>query len=68
MMVINEDQLQWFTSFLVKNLLRLINLEEVVITNEPNHQLTNELHKPIVRKLKKEKFIHLLETKFGVLI
>ena len=35
------------------------------IVNEPNYQLTNELHKPITRKLKKEKFIHLLETVFG---
>ena len=38
------------------------------ITNEPNYQLANELHKPIIRKFKKEEFIHLLETIFGVLI
>ena len=38
------------------------------IINEPNYQLANELHKPIIRKLKKEKFIQLLETIFGVLI
>ena len=38
------------------------------IVNEPNYQLANELHKPIIRKFKKEKFIHLLETIFGVLI
>ena len=38
------------------------------IVNEPNYQLANELHKPIIRKLKKEKFIQLLETIFGVLI
>ena len=25
------------------------------IANEPNYQLTNELHKPIIRKLKKKK-------------
>ena len=25
------------------------------IINEPNYQLANELHKPIIRKLKKEK-------------
>ena len=25
------------------------------ITNEPNYQLANELHKPIIRKLKKRK-------------
>ena len=36
------------------------------ITNE-NCQLANELHKPIIRKLKKKKkkFIHHLETTFG---
>ena len=38
------------------------------IINEPNYQLANELHKPIIRKCKKEKFIHRLETIFGVLI
>ena len=38
------------------------------IANEPNYQLANELHKPIIRKLKKEEFINLLETIFGVLI
>ena len=36
--------------------------------NEPNYQLANELHKPIVRKFKKEKFIHHVEIIFGVLI
>ena len=36
--------------------------------NEPNYQLANELHKPIIKKFKKEKFIHFLETIFGVLI
>ena len=36
--------------------------------NEPNYQLANELHKPIIRKFKKEKFIHHLEKIFGVLI
>ena len=38
------------------------------VTNEPNYQLPNELHKPIIRKFKKRKFIHLLETISGVLI
>ena len=38
------------------------------VTNEPNYQLPNELHKPIIRKFKKRKFIHLLETLFGALI
>ena len=36
--------------------------------NEPNYQLANELHKPIIRKLKKKKFIHHLKIIFGVLI
>ena len=35
------------------------------IANEPNYQLANELHKPIIRKVKK---INLFETIFGVLI
>ena len=48
-MVIKEDQLQWFTSFLIKS------SKGSGIINEPNYQLANELHKPIIRKLKKEK-------------
>ena len=35
---------------------------------EPNYQLANELHKPVIRKFKKQKFIHHIETIFGVLI
>ena len=38
------------------------------IVNDPNYQLANELHKPITRNLKKEKFVHFLNTIFGVLI
>ena len=38
------------------------------IVNDPNYQLANELHKPITGNLKKEKFIHFLNTIFGVLI
>ena len=38
------------------------------IVNEPNYQLANELHKPIIRKIKKEKFIDFLQTIFEVLI
>ena len=33
-----------------------------------NQQLAEELHKPIVRKFQKEKFIHHLKTIFGMLI
>ena len=40
-----------------------------IVTNEPNYQLANELHKPIIRQFKKrKKFIHHLETISGVLI
>ena len=36
--------------------------------NEPNYQVANELHKPIIIKFKKEKFIHHIEIISGVLI
>ena len=36
------------------------------VTPEANYQLSNELYRQIIRKLKKKKFIHLLETIFGV--
>ena len=32
------------------------------IINEPNYQLANELHKPIIRKVKKRKVYSFLET------
>ena len=35
---------------------------------EPNYQLANELHRQIIRNSRNEKFIHPLETIFGVLI
>ena len=38
------------------------------IGNEPNYQLANELHKAIIKNLRKEKFIHHLETIFVALI
>ena len=36
------------------------------IINESNYQLANKLHKPIIKKLKKKKFIHHIEIIFGV--
>ena len=39
-----------------------------VIAMLQNEQLANELHKPIIRKLKKRKYIHYSKTIFGVLI
>ena len=38
------------------------------IKSMQNEKLANELHKPIIRKLKKQEFIHHLKTIFGVLI
>ena len=35
------------------------------IVNEPNYELANELHKPIIRKFKKEKFIHFRDNIWG---
>ena len=34
---------------------------------EPNYQLASELHKQIIKTLRDKKFIHGLETIFGVL-
>ena len=36
--------------------------------NLATQQLAEELHKPIITKLKKEKYIHYIKTIFGVLI
>ena len=38
------------------------------VANKPDYQLANELHKHIIRKFKRRKFIYLLETIFGALI
>ena len=38
------------------------------VAAEPNYQLANEVHRHIIRKIKKRKFIYLLETIFGVQI
>ena len=38
------------------------------VNNEHPLDLTEELHKPIIRKLKKERFIQGSKTIFGVLI
>lgn len=34
----------------------------------PNQQLPDELHKPVIRKYKKRKYIHILLIKFSNLI
>ena len=48
--VMNEDQLQSFTSFLIKK-----NFSGSGVDAEPNHQLANELHKQIIINFKKGK-------------
>ena len=53
-MVIKNDQLQWFTIF-DKNSAWLNKSSGSGIANEPNYQLANELHKPIIRKFKKRR-------------
>ena len=55
-------------SFLIKSLLPLINLVEVVsLMNQIINWQMNFINQ-LLENLKKEKFIHLLETIFGVLI
>ena len=54
-------------NFFDKNLLRLINLVEVVsLMNQIINWQINFINQ-LFQNLKKEKFIHLLETIFGVL-
>ena len=66
-MVIKDDQLQWFTSFLIKKSASLNKSSGSGIVNEPNYQLANELHKPIIRKSKRRKiYSFLTENIWGV--
>ena len=39
-----------------------------VAATEPNYQLANKLHRELLEKSRDKKFIHRLETIFGVLI
>ena len=61
-MFIKEDLLQWFTSFLIENLVEVVLLMNQIINWQMN--FLNQLFE----NLKEEKFIHLLETLFGMLI
>ena len=64
--VVKEDQLQWFTSFFNKKskgsgiVASLANRS----ANEPNYQLENELHKPIIKKLKKNKSLFIFQRQY----
>ena len=63
-MDIKEVLLLWFITFFYKK------TSGSGVNNEikQNEQLAEELHKPIIKKLKKEEFILYLKTIFGVLI
>ena len=64
MMDIKEVLLQRFIHFLIKK----TSVSGIKSKNISNKKLAEELHKPIIRKLIKEKYIDLLLTLFGVLI
>ena len=63
-MGIKEDLLLWFINIFDKKCKGSC----VNIPLEFNEQLAKELHKPIIRKFKKEKFILDLKIIFGVLV
>ena len=53
---------------MVYNLLDKNSSGSGVTVTEPNYQLKNELYRQSIEKLRKEKFIHLLQAIFGALI
>ena len=61
-MVIKEDYLQWFTSFLIKNLVEVVLLQSQII----NFQMS--FRDKSLENSRNEKLIHPLETMFGALI
>ena len=63
----NDGYQRWLASMVYKFFDKKSSGSDTV--NEPNYQLSDELHKLIIKKIqKKEKFIHRLDTIFGVLI
>ena len=64
MMDIQVDLLQWFIYFLIKKTLggaaRLAIKSAIKNENISNKELAEELQKPIIKKLIKEKYTHLL--------
>ena len=53
MMDIKEGQLLWFINFLIKSPQGVVNNNKN--ETKQNLQLANELHKPIIRKIRKRK-------------
>ena len=58
------DLLQCFIRFSIKKILVVVFKMKIFL----NKELAEELHEPIIRKLTKKKFIHLLLVIFGVQI
>ena len=46
----------------------LANKSAIKNDNMSNQELSEQLHKPIIKSLKNEKYFHLLKATFGVLI
>ena len=62
MMDINMDLLQCFIRFSIKKILVVVFKMKIFL----NKELAEELHEPIIRKITRKKFIHLLLVIFGV--
>ena len=65
-----KDQLQWFTRFLIKSLLEVVltlRLQINLLLNQIINLQMNFIGR-LLENLSKKKFIHLLETIFGVQI
>ena len=62
MMDIKEALLLWFMDFLINN-LQVCHIKSI-----PNKQLADQLHKPIIKKIKRKKYILHLKAIFGILI
>ena len=60
MMDIKEILLQWFINSLIKNLDQKSCGSGIKNDNISNKELAEELHKPILENLRKEKRTHLL--------
>ena len=65
---INAELPQLFTIFLLKSLQAVVLICMQVNLLFNNEKLAEELHKPIIKKLKKEQFILHSKTIFWVLI
>ena len=76
MLIIKKILFQWFINFLIKNQLQLQSetlttldrsASSSIIKNEnvSDTELAEELHKPVIRNLKKQKYTHFLDNIWG---